>query len=65
MNFKLLPTATGTTLTTETRIYTPNRLGRTLFSFYWAAIGLFSGVIRSDMLRRIKYEAERVNDSKP
>jgi hypothetical protein len=59
MNFKLLPTATGTTLTTETRIYTPNKMGRFLFSLYWTAIGFFSGVIRADMLKRIKIEAEK------
>lgn len=61
MNFKLIPTETGTTLTTETRIFTPNRMGRMLFGLYWAAIGLFSGVIRADMLKRIRDEAERSN----
>lgn len=59
MNFKLLPTPTGTALTTETRIYTPDTFGRFLFSLYWAIIGFFSGVIRADMLKRIKDEAEQ------
>ncbi len=58
MNFKLSPVASGTALSTETRIYTPNPASRLLFRLYWTAIGFFSGVIRADMLKRIKREAE-------
>lgn len=60
MNFRLEPLDAGLTrLSTETRVQVPDPASRRLFRLYWAAIGLFSGLIRVDMLGRIKALAER------
>jgi hypothetical protein len=59
MNFRLVPNEDGTTrLSTETRVRVPDPGNRRKFRLYWALIGFFSGVIRVDMLKRIKRQAE-------
>ena len=58
MNFHLTPNGNITHFSTETRVRVPDPANRRLFRLYWAAIGFFSGVIRADMLRRIKVMAE-------
>jgi hypothetical protein len=47
-------------LSTETRVRATEAMSRKKFLRYWKIIGPFSGLIRRDMLRRIKREAERV-----
>jgi hypothetical protein len=60
MNFRLAANGNGTMrLSTETRVRVPDPGSRRWFRLYWAVIGFFSGVIRADMLKRIKREAER------
>lgn len=59
MNFHLESTAEGIVrLSTETRVQVTDPRSRFLFKLYWAVIGSFSGLLRIDMLRRIKQEAE-------
>lgn len=45
-------------LSTETRVRTTDAMSRRKFLRYWKIIGRFSGLIRRDMLRRIKREVE-------
>jgi hypothetical protein len=45
-------------LETETRVYCPDKRSRMLFRLYWLLIGTFSGLIRREVLRSIKREAE-------
>jgi len=45
-------------LSTETRVHTTDAVSRKKFLRYWKIIGPFSGLLRRDMLRRIKREAE-------
>lgn len=47
-----------TLLTTETRILTMSRRSTWFFGLYWLVVKPFSGIIRSEMLRIIKQEAE-------
>ncbi len=59
MNFHLAPTSDdGVRLTTETRVRVPDAASRRRFRLYWALIGFFSGLIRIEILRRIKRAAE-------
>ncbi len=61
MNFYLAPTPNdGVRLTTETRVRGPDAASRRRFRLYWALIGPFSGLIRIEILRRIKQAAEGV-----
>ena len=49
----------GTTwLTTETRVLCLDEASRRRFRLYWTLIGPFSGLIRKDMLRCMKRQAE-------
>lgn len=61
MNFAVLPQPDGRTLlTTETRIWCLDEESRRKFRWYWAVIAPFSGLIRREMLRVIRQEAERM-----
>ena len=64
MNFHLVPNASGTTLSTETRVRVPDPANRRRFRLYWALIGFFSGVIRMEMLWGIKRAAESGREQK-
>lgn len=58
-NFRFQPVGPTTTLmSTETRIFCLTEKRRRQFLFYWLAIRPFSGVIRREMLRLIKAQAE-------
>jgi hypothetical protein len=57
-NFRLRPGKTGMVLSTETRVLCPTRRTRMLFGAYWTVVGPFSGLIRKEMLRLVKQEAE-------
>lgn len=58
-NFSLRSEATNKSiLTTETRIRCTDESSRRKFKRYWAFIGPFSGIIRKEMLRVIKRDAE-------
>lgn len=59
-NFFLKPEGVNKTLlTTETRIRCTDESSRRKFKRYWAFIGPFSGIIRKEMLRIIKRDAEK------
>lgn len=47
-----------TLLTTETRVLCTDGVSRRRFSLYWTLIGPFSGLIRKEILRTIKHDAE-------
>jgi hypothetical protein len=51
MNFRFEPEASGTLLTTETRILATDDLSRRRFRRYWLVIRPGSGLIRRDWLR--------------
>lgn len=57
-NFSLHGTSDKTDLTTETRIRCLDHDSRSKFGFYWTFIQPFSGLIRMEMLKAIKHEAE-------
>lgn len=57
-NFSLDRDGSGTRLTTETRIKCLDEGSRRSFGFYWTFIQPFSGLIRMEMLKIIKREAE-------
>jgi hypothetical protein len=57
-NFSLLPEGDGSRLMTETRVRCLDAKSRGSFGFYWMFIRPFSGLIRMEMLRAIKHEAE-------
>jgi hypothetical protein len=46
-------------LGTETRVYCPDDVSRRRFRLYWLFVGGFSGLIRREVLRAIKRNAER------
>jgi hypothetical protein len=48
-----------TRLTTETRVLTYGTAARRKFRAYWLLVGPFSGLIRKEMLRLVKRDAER------
>jgi hypothetical protein len=54
MNFRADTQASGTRLSTETRVYCPDQLSRLCFTPYWYAIRLGSGLIRHRMLAGIR-----------
>ena len=56
-NFRVRSGA-GVVLSTETRVRCTSRRSRTLFRVYWTLVGPFSGLIRREMLRLIKLDAE-------
>lgn len=57
--FRATPDPLGALLTTETRVYCPDRYSLLRFAPYWALIRLASGLIRRRTLRSIKLAAER------
>ena len=52
--------ADKTRLATETRVCCSDGVSRRRFRIYWALIAPFSGLIRREVLRTIRREAERV-----
>ena len=59
-NFSLAASRDGETLLkTETRIQCLDEDSRQSFALYWTVVKLFSGLIRTEMLRLIKEKAER------
>ena len=57
-NFSVDADGANTRLTTETRIKCLDESSRRNFGFYWTFIQPFSGLIRMEMLKTIKREAE-------
>jgi hypothetical protein len=57
-NFRIEPEPRGCRLRTETRVECIDAAARRSFRLYWAVIGPFSGLIRRDMLRAIRRDAE-------
>jgi hypothetical protein len=59
-NISLYETSSGLTkLRTETRIRCFGSTARSRFRLYWALVGPFSGVTRSELLRLVKRNAQR------
>jgi hypothetical protein len=59
INFRLSEARSGTTLSTETRVRCIDAAGRTRFRPYWTLTSPFGALIRREMLRLVKREAER------
>ncbi len=57
-DFSLNESESGTKLTTETRIECLDRKSRKKFGFYWTFIQPFSALVRREMLRTVKRQAE-------
>ena len=57
--FRATPDALGTLLTTETRVFCPDRYSLLKFALYWMLIRIPSGLIRRRNLRGIKAAAEK------
>ena len=60
IGFRAVAQGAGTRLTTETRVFCPDRYSLARFAPYWALIRLPSGLIRRRALRHIKAVAEGV-----
>ncbi len=60
MNFHVEPDASGSLLSTETRVFSETRSGMYRFGVYWFVIRPGSGFIRRMWLRAIRIRAERV-----
>lgn len=58
MNFLVTPDRSGSTLSTETRVYARTKGGKRSFAFYWFLIRPGSGPIRRMWLRAIRMRAE-------
>lgn len=59
-NFSLSEQSVDTVLLeTETRVYCLDEASRRRFRLYWMMIGSFSGLIRRDILRAVKRNAEK------
>jgi hypothetical protein len=58
-NFRIDPRGGGCRLSTETRIDCVDAAALRRFRVYWALVGPFSGLIRRELLRLIKREAEK------
>ena len=59
-NFSLCELPDGSVLLgTETRVYCTDEVSRRRFRLYWLIVGTFSGLIRREMLRAVKRNAER------
>lgn len=59
-NFHLAPLSDGTVrLTTETRVQCTDKVSRRQFRLYWMLVGSFSALIRKEMLRTLKRNAEK------
>lgn len=57
-SFRIAPTATGSRLTTETRVLCADADARRRFRRYWRVIGPFSGLLRKEALRLIREQAQ-------
>jgi hypothetical protein len=57
-NFRIEPEPGGSRLRTETRVECIDDAAFRRFRLYWAVVGPFSGLIRRDMLRAIRRDAE-------
>jgi hypothetical protein len=57
-NFRIEPERGGCRLRTETRVQCLDASARRRFRLYWGVVGPFSGLIRRDMLRAIRRDAE-------
>jgi len=57
-NFYLSGSAGQTVLTTETRIVCLDDSSRRKFKIYWTLVKPFSGLIRKEILKVIKFESE-------
>jgi hypothetical protein len=60
-NFRIDPRPGGCLLTTQTRVDCVDAAAQRRFRLYWAAVGPFSGLIRREMLRLIRDDAERID----
>ena len=61
-NFSLSAKADNAVLLeTETRVYCLDEGSRRRFRLYWLFVGAFSGLIRREILRSIKWDAERLH----
>lgn len=49
----------GCVLRTETRVLCPDAASRRRFGLYWTVVGPFSGLIRTELLRLVKRDAEK------
>jgi hypothetical protein len=58
-NFRIVGSKPPFILETETRIFCPGESSRKKFSRYWFVIKPFSGIIRMEMLKSIRKDAER------
>ncbi len=58
LNFRVQPSSSGTTLTTETRCHTTDPGTARRFALYWALIGWGSKLIRWEMLTVVRRRAE-------
>ena len=59
IGFRAAPDSLGTLLTTETRVFCPDRHSLLRFAPYWMLIRIPSGLIRRRALRAIKAAAEK------
>ena len=60
-NFSLAATPVETTiLTTETRVHCTDAAARRRFRLYWTFVAPFSALIRREVLRELKRQAERL-----
>lgn len=58
-NFRVQSRGEKSIASTETRVHCLGGIARTLFALYWFPVSRFSGLIRREMLRLIKQEAEK------
>jgi hypothetical protein len=58
-SFRVEPAPDGATVSTETRVLCTDPRSRRTFGRYWRIVRPFSGLIRIEMLRAIRREAER------
>jgi hypothetical protein len=65
IGFRATPDPLGTLLTTETRVFCPDRYSLVRFAPYWMLIRLPSGLIRCRALRAIKAAAEAATAGRP
>jgi hypothetical protein len=64
IGFRATPDPLGTLLTTETRVFCPDRYSLLKFAPYWMLIRIPSGLIRRRALRAIKATAEKLQEGK-
>jgi hypothetical protein len=58
LGFRVAPVGAATLLTTETRVYCPDRYSLIMFTLYWLAIRPVSGLLRRRALGAIRRIAE-------